>query len=53
MKENQTKISTFRLSESMYKDITDLASEETRPVSNMMRLLITEALKARKEASHD
>ena len=42
-----------RLDEAMFTEITDLAQEEHRPLSNMVRVLLTEALHYRKMGLDD
>ena len=47
MTQEFTKGVSTRLSEVMFKRLEDLAKEEQRPMSNMVRVLITEALNNR------
>jgi len=48
MTEKYTKLVSTKITPEMYAELQDLAEEEDRPLSNLVRVLITEALFHRK-----
>ena len=43
-KENLTKVTQLRMTETMYDDLTDLAAEDGRTMANLIRVLLDDAI---------